>query len=70
MFHKNNGVSSSQIETHSTLGKFGITQLMCNLFSVRFICMYCKGPSINDDTHYRGEGGCPKRDVVREVAWI
>ena len=27
-----------------------------------------KGPSINDVTHKRGEGGCPKRDLVREVA--
>ena len=29
-----------------------------------------KGPSINDVTLERGEGGCPKHDVVREVAWI
>ena len=29
-----------------------------------------KGPSINDVTRERGEGGCPEHDVVREVAWI
>ena len=27
-----------------------------------------KGPSINDVTHERGKGGCPKHDAVREVA--
>ena len=32
--------------------------------------MYVKGPYIKDVHTRRGEGGSPKADVVREVAWI
>ena len=30
----------------------------------------CKGPYIKDVRTERGEGGSPKADIVREVAWI
>ena len=31
---------------------------------------YVKGPYIKDVRTGRGEGGSPKADIVREVAWI
>ena len=33
------------------------------------IALRAKGPSIKY-VHTRGEGVCPKADIVREVAWI